>query len=206
MRSPNAVAVVNMTNFPLLIRTNVDDVDKDEATKLVYLMHASLDIIEEKVEQPTSRDNFLGVLYQCEQYKIYGLISVTKVKVLLAVSQHYNSGLTRENDIRLLLKNIHKAYIDSTAMNPFYKPNEPIKSKRFDSYLDTIFTPTPPMSPIATAQHMLTTTHISSPTDEADVSSGGDFQGANTQQAQQQPQQQQSIVSSSNSQAAIQLV
>lgn len=126
----------------------MDDIDKDEATKLIYLMHASLDIIEEKVEQPTSRDNFLGVLYQCEQYKIYGLISVTKVKVLLAVSQHYNSGLTRENDIRLLLKSIHKAYIDSTAMNPFYKPNEPIKSKRFDNFLDTIFTPTQSVSPV----------------------------------------------------------
>lgn len=103
-------------------------------------MHASLDIVDEKSEQPTSRDNFLGVLYQCEQYKIYGLMSTTKVKVLLMVSQRYNFGPPRENDVRQMLKSIHKAYIDATAMNPFYKPNEPVKSKRLYSYLDTIFT------------------------------------------------------------------
>lgn len=117
----------------------MDDVDKDEATRLIYLMHASLDIVEEKAEQPTSRDNFLGVLYQCEQFKIYGHMSTTKVKVLLMVSQRYHLGPPRENEIRQMLKNIHRAYIDATAMNPFYKPNESVKSKKLDSYLDTIF-------------------------------------------------------------------
>lgn len=140
MLSPIAIAIVNADNCPLLIRTNLDDIDKEEATKLIYIMHASLDIVEEKTEQPTSRDNFLGVLYQCEQYKIYGSISTTKVKVLLMISQRYNFGPTRENDVKQMLKGIHRAYIDATAMNPFYKLNEPVKSKRLDRYLDTIFT------------------------------------------------------------------
>lgn len=124
------------------MRTCIDQnaENQEEAIKLVYLMHASLDIVQEKAEQQTSRDNFLGVLYQCEQYKIYGSMSTTKVKILLMISQRYNVGPPRENDIRLILKNIHKAYIDATAMNPFYKPNQPVKSKRLDSYLDTIFT------------------------------------------------------------------
>lgn len=134
-----AVAIVNTANCPLLIRTSYDEVDKDKETNLIYLMHASLDIVQEKTEQPTSRDNFLGVLYQCEQYKIYGLLSTTKVKILLMLNQRYCYGQPRENDIRQTLKNIHKAYIDATAMNPFYKPSEPIKSKRLNSYLDTIF-------------------------------------------------------------------
>lgn len=140
MSSPSAIAILNSSNCPLLIRTSLDGIDKEEATKLIYLMHISLDIVQEKAEQPTSRDNFLGVLYQCEQYKIYGLMSTTKVKILLMINQRYNQNQPRENDIRLMLKNIHKAYIDATAMNPFYKSNEPVKSKRLDSYLDTIFT------------------------------------------------------------------
>lgn len=139
MFSPLALAIVNTANRPLLIRTTYDNVDEDEAIRLVYLMHASLDIVDEKIEQPTSRDNYLGVLYQCEQFKIFGLMSTTKVKILLMISQRYNFGQPRENDIRLMLKNIHKAYVDATAMNPFYKPNEPVKSKRLDTYLDTIF-------------------------------------------------------------------
>lgn len=140
MFTPSAIAIVNMANCPLLIRTSLDDVDKEEATKLIYLMHASLDIVEEKSEQPTSRDNFLGILYQCEQYKIYGLMSTTKVKILLMLSLKMSFGFVpRETDIRQMLKNIHRAYIDSTAMNPFYKPNEPVKSKRLDAFLETIF-------------------------------------------------------------------
>lgn len=140
MSCPSAIAILNTANCPLLLRTSLDGIDKEEATKLIYLMHASLDIVQEKAEQPTSRDNFLGVLYQCEQYKIYGLMSTTKVKILLMISQRYNQNQPRENDIRFMLKSIHKAYVDATAMNPFYKPNEPVKSKRLDSYLDTIFT------------------------------------------------------------------
>lgn len=140
---PTAIAIVNTTNSPLLIRTCLDDVDKEEATKLIYLLHASLDIVEEK---PTSRENFLGLLYQCEKYRIYGLMSTTKVKVLLMVSHRYNYNPPRENDIRLMLKDIHKKYVDATAMNPFYNPNEPVKSKRLDRFLDSLFTS---ISPVA---------------------------------------------------------
>lgn len=140
MFAPSAIAIVNTANQPLLLRTSFDGIDKEQATKLMYLLHASLDIVQEKAEQPTSRDNFLGTLYQCEDYKIFGLMSTTKVKILLMISQRYNYVPPRENDIRQMLKNIHKAFIDATAMNPFYKPNEVVKSKRLDAFLDTIFT------------------------------------------------------------------
>jgi len=66
-------------------------------------------------------------------------MSTTKVKILLMIGQRYSYETPRENDIRLMLKNIHRAYIDATAMNPFYKMNEPIKSKSLNKYLDTIF-------------------------------------------------------------------
>lgn len=137
MFPPTAIAIVNTSNCPLLVRTSLDDINKEEATKLIYLLHASLDIVEER---PTSRENFLGLLYQCEKYRIYGLISTTKVKVLLMVSHRYNYNQPRENDIRLMLKDIHRKYVDATAMNPFYNPNEPVRSKRLDSFLDSLFT------------------------------------------------------------------
>lgn len=136
MFPPTAIAIINTSNCPLLIRTCLDDVDKKEATKLIYLLHASLDIVEEK---PTSRENFLGLLYQCEKYKIYGLMSTTKVKVLLMLNHRYNQNQPRENDIRLMLKDIHRKYVDATAMNPFYSPNEPVRSKRLDTFVDGLF-------------------------------------------------------------------
>lgn len=140
---PTAVAIVNTANCPLLIKTSYDNIDQNEATNLIYLLHASLDIVQEKAEQPTFRDNFLGVLYQCERYKIYGLMSTTKVKVLLIISQQYNNAPARESDISVLLKNIHKAFVDATAMNPFYKLNELVNSKRLDCYLESVFAANP---------------------------------------------------------------
>lgn len=167
---PGAIAIVNSANCPLLIKTSLDDIDREAAIKLIYLLHASLDIVEEKSEQPTSRDNFLGVLYQCEQYKIYGLMSTTKIKILLMLSNKMNYGLLpRENDIKQMLKNIHKVYVDATAMNPFYKPNEPIRSKRLDSYLETIFNPT-----VSTAT-TTTTTNVSMHTVNAPLGQASDF-------------------------------
>lgn len=145
MFSPSAIAIVNNSNCPLLIRTLLDNIDGNEASKLTYLLHVSLDIVDEKVAQPTSRDNFLGILYQCEQFKIYGYITTTKIKIISLISQRLITP--RENDIRQLLKNIQKIYIEATAMNPFYELNKPVKSKRLDNYLSTILNPTPSPNP-----------------------------------------------------------
>lgn len=131
-----AVAIVNSTNCPLLTKTCYDATNKEEATKLIYLLHASLDIVQEKADQPQVRDCFLGILYQSEQFKIYGHLSVTKVKVLILFN---NISMLKENDIRQTLKSIHKQFVDVTSMNPFYKPNETIKSKKLSVFLDSIF-------------------------------------------------------------------
>lgn len=130
--SISAIAIVSASNCPLLVRTYLDDKDEEEATKLIYLLHASLDIVQEKSDQPQSRDCFLGVIYQCEKYKIYGLMSTTKIKVLLMVTNKANQPV-RESEARSMLKSIHTSYIESTAMNPFYQPDQPVKSKRLDA-------------------------------------------------------------------------
>lgn len=125
------------------MKTHADELDEDEASRLNYLLHLSLDSVDEKVTQQTSKDNFLGNLYQCEQFKIYGLITTTKIKILCIIDQ---KTIPRENDIRQMLKSIQKAYIEATAMNPFYKPSTPVQSKRLDDYLKVILTtPADPM-------------------------------------------------------------
>lgn len=140
MLAPLAVAIVSSSNCPLFIRTCYDTTNKDEATKLVYLLHASLDIVHERAEEPQVRECFLGVLYLGEQFKIFGHLSVTKVKVLILFN---NLISLKENEVRVMLKSIHKQYVDVTSMNPFYKPNEIIKSKKLNEFLASIFTSEP---------------------------------------------------------------
>lgn len=59
-----ALAIVNRDNHPLLIRTRSDFVQdaasEAERLKLVYLLHSSLDIIEEKQNLTQHRDAYLG--------------------------------------------------------------------------------------------------------------------------------------------------
>lgn len=62
-----ALAVVNRDNIPLLIRTRADilgelahETDRNESMKLVYLLHSSLDIIEERQNLAQTREAYLG--------------------------------------------------------------------------------------------------------------------------------------------------
>lgn len=159
-KSPSAIAIVSPSNCLLLIKTCHDqDGNVEEATKLTYLLHACLDIVEEKAEnhqqqhqqqthlQPHQQQQqqmpqqlqvnecFLGVLYQSEQHKIFGHLSVTKVKILILFD---TLSQIKETEVRQTLKSIHKEYVDVTAMNPFYKHNDSIKSKKLHSYLNSI--------------------------------------------------------------------
>lgn len=62
-----ALAIVNKDNVPVLVRTRADvlgdlasEADRADATKLVYLLHSSLDIIDEKQNQSQTREAYLG--------------------------------------------------------------------------------------------------------------------------------------------------
>ena len=73
--SVSAVAIVGKDNCPLMIRTRHDydtvnlgsaashdhTLDEENARmKLIYLLHASLDVIDEKQHQLQSREPYLG--------------------------------------------------------------------------------------------------------------------------------------------------
>ncbi|MCO5548176.1 hypothetical protein L7F22_001634 [Adiantum nelumboides] len=82
------VAVVGQQNNPLFIQSFTDG---DDELKFHYIVHCSLDVIEEKVTNPkktgtTMNETFLGLLYPTEDYKVYGYLTNTKVKFLLVTT------------------------------------------------------------------------------------------------------------------------
>ena len=112
-----AIAIINNSNTPVLVRTKDQD-----SLGLLFKLHSSLDVVDEK---QTIREPFLGILSQSDNYKIYGLCSVTQTKVLLMV----NNNMVRDNEARSILRTIHNTYVDVTTNNPFYTYGQPVTSK-----------------------------------------------------------------------------
>ncbi|KAA0202198.1 hypothetical protein HAZT_HAZT006512 [Hyalella azteca] len=98
---------------------------------LQFLSHTALDIIQEKVSPanraPTdSRELYLGLLYASEEYKIFGYMTNTKIKLVI-ITDASNTTL-RDNEIRMMFRRLHNAYT-SAVCNPFYSPGDPLISK-----------------------------------------------------------------------------
>ncbi|PON45073.1 Trafficking protein particle complex subunit [Parasponia andersonii] len=82
------VAVVGHQNNPLYIQSFTD---ADDALKLHHIVHCSLDVVDERVNNPkktgpTLNETFLGLLYPTENYKVYGYLTNTKVKFILVTT------------------------------------------------------------------------------------------------------------------------
>jgi hypothetical protein len=82
------VAIVGLQNNPLYIQSFTDG---DDALKLHYIVHCSLDVIDERVNNPkkigsTLNETYLGLLYPSENYKVYGYLTNTKVKFILVTT------------------------------------------------------------------------------------------------------------------------
>ncbi|CAF1146279.1 unnamed protein product [Adineta steineri] len=114
-----------------------------EELKFLFLIHASIDILDDKVNQLTkpggdrdTKDFYLGLLYPVEEYKIYGYVSPTRVKFIL-IFEHSTSSSLKDSDIKLLFQRLHQAYIDCVS-NPFYEPNTQLKSKRFEQVVTSL--------------------------------------------------------------------
>ncbi|RWS03563.1 trafficking protein particle complex subunit 2-like protein [Dinothrombium tinctorium] len=136
-----AIAIINSENVPIYIKTKHDfceNSEDEEKINLLYILHSSLDIVEERQNQLQNRDAYLGLLNQCENYKIYGLLSTTKSKILLMVSMNSNTIL-RDTEARTILKQIHSTYVDVTTNNPFYCRGDEIVSKKLESVVKNAF-------------------------------------------------------------------
>jgi len=98
-----AVAVIGRNNNPLYLKTHGSDGSQKQFFH--FVVHASLDVIEEKVKRRAKTDKaekYLGLLYPTEDYKIYGYHTNTQVKMILVVTE---SAAIKDVDVKLFLKN-----------------------------------------------------------------------------------------------------
>ncbi|GFY89800.1 SNARE-like superfamily protein [Actinidia rufa] len=99
------VAVVGHQNNPVYIQSFTE---ADDALKLHHIVHCSLDVVDERVNNPkksgpTLNETFLGLLYPTENYKV----------------------------------RFHSAYVDAVS-NPFHVPGKKITSRTFAERVSNI--------------------------------------------------------------------
>ncbi len=138
------IAILDRNSTPLKLKTN--DVSKEVVFH--YIVHTSLDVIEEKCLSSTSpsavktsdppRDLYLGILYSTEQYKVFGYVTNTSVKFIIIV-EATNTNI-RDNEIRQMFRKLHAGY-SNMLFNPFYLPGQPIESKKFDAVVKSLLLP-----------------------------------------------------------------
>ncbi|KAF9676180.1 hypothetical protein SADUNF_Sadunf09G0111500 [Salix dunnii] len=136
------VAVVGHQNNPLYIQSFTE---ADDALKLHHIVHCSLDVVDERVNNPkksglTLNETFLGLLYPTENYKVYGYLTNTKVKFILVTTDLD----VRDADVRNLrygiakfFRRFHAAYVDAVS-NPFHVPGKRITSRTFAERVSNI--------------------------------------------------------------------
>eukprot|EP00051_Salpingoeca_urceolata_P027067 m.479907 g.479907 ORF g.479907 m.479907 type:complete len:133 (-) comp21629_c0_seq1:37-435(-) len=125
------VAVVGKQNNPLYIHST-----DDPHLQFHYLVHSSLDVIEEKIGKATTdaRDPYLGLLYPTEDFHIYGYCTNTKTKLVIILDEP-----VQQPELKALFLRIHDAYT-AVMCNAFYEPGTPITSKAFDKTIKSLAT------------------------------------------------------------------
>ncbi|KAF3490039.1 hypothetical protein F2Q69_00058064 [Brassica cretica] len=131
------VAVVGHQNNPLYIQSFTE---AEDALKLHHIVHCSLDVIDERVNNPsksgtTLNEAFLGLLYPALNYKVYGYLTNTKVKFIMVTSDLD----VRDTDVRSFFRKFHAAYADAVS-NPFHVPGKKITSRTFSESVTNIVT------------------------------------------------------------------
>ncbi|KAK7856517.1 trafficking protein particle complex subunit 2-like protein [Quercus suber] len=120
------VAVVGHQNNPLYIQSFTE---ADDALKLHHIVHCSLDVVDERVNNPKNLDQLsmrhFWVFFIPLKITKYGYLTNTKVKFIL---------VTTDLDF---FRRFHAAYVDAVS-NPFHVPGKKITSKTFAERVSTI--------------------------------------------------------------------
>ncbi|EAL61148.1 hypothetical protein ACTFIW_007027 [Dictyostelium discoideum] len=129
MKKIVCVAIVGKGNNPLFIQDFSSSITDENKLKLHYIVHCSLDIIEDKPgsNKKLPSDMYLGLLYPTEDYKVYGYLTNTKIKFIIVV---LDTSDIKDSDLKLFFKRLQTLFINTTS-NPFYKPNSKVESKKF---------------------------------------------------------------------------
>nr|CAB3454092.1 unnamed protein product [Digitaria exilis] len=140
------VAVVGHQNNPLYLQSFTE---ADDALKLHHIVHCSLDVIDERVNNPkrsapTLNETFLGLLYPTENYKVYGYLTNTKVKFIMVTTDldvkdtdARNNTSSYSSPFAQFFRKFHAAYVDAVS-NPFHVPGKKIASRSFGVRVSTI--------------------------------------------------------------------
>ncbi|KIJ56866.1 hypothetical protein M422DRAFT_198129 [Sphaerobolus stellatus SS14] len=119
----NAAAFTSPQNHPILVRNFTQNSQDD--LKYHYVAHTSLDVIDERLAAATKQHEcYLGLLYSMEDLAVYGYVTPTKVKIVVALA--LSDIVVRDADVVLIFKALHSAYRHAVA-NPFLKlfaPND----------------------------------------------------------------------------------
>jgi len=127
-----AVAVIGKQNNPLFLQHFTD---ADEL-KFHYIVHTSLDIVEERASRgSTADDMFLGLLCPIEDYRVYGFITNTQVKLIVVLEEV--AVAVREAEVKIFMERFHRLYVD-TMSNPFVEIGAKITSKQFKAGLQQL--------------------------------------------------------------------
>ncbi|CAL9197741.1 unnamed protein product [Musa hybrid cultivar] len=115
-------------NNPLYLQSFTE---ADDALKLHHIVHCSLDVIDERVNNPkrsvlTLNETFLGLLFPTESYKVFGYLTNTKVKFIMVTTDLD----VKDADVRSFFRRFHAAYVDAVS-NPFHVPGKKIASRIF---------------------------------------------------------------------------
>jgi len=112
----NAIALVSALNHPIIVRS----FSLSDHLKYNYVAHTSLDVIEELALGPKFMDCYLGHLYSLEDVAVYGYVTPTRIKIILALE--LADAVVRDADVVAIFKAVHSAYHESMS-NPFLRLN-----------------------------------------------------------------------------------
>ncbi|ONM23209.1 SNARE-like superfamily protein [Zea mays] len=137
------VVVVRHQNNPLYLHSFTE---ADDALKLHHIVHCSLDVIDERVNNSkrTLNETFLGLLYPTENYRVYGYLTNTKVKFIMVTTDlnakdadARNSTGSCSSPFPQFFRKFHAAYVDAVS-NPFHVPGKKVASRSFGARVSTI--------------------------------------------------------------------
>ncbi|CAM9107082.1 unnamed protein product [Ectocarpus fasciculatus] len=137
------IAIIGRQNEPLFLRTYTDaegEEEEDANLRLHNIVHSSLDVVgERKVGRKgsagaadVSTDMFLGHLCPIDEYRVYGYMTSTRLK-LLAVLEDVND--IREPELKRVFSTVHNFYVNYLR-NPFSPLAKPVDSAKFRLSVD----------------------------------------------------------------------
>mmetsp|Transcript_20635 Transcript_20635/g.30320 ORF Transcript_20635/g.30320 Transcript_20635/m.30320 type:complete len:145 (+) Transcript_20635:101-535(+) len=129
-RSASAVAlsIVTREGKPVYLKSFEP---KDEI-KYHFIIHAALDYFDEK--QAQEKSSYLGNIAYIEDYRLYGYIANSGIKIILCTDDGKPIG---SGDRKAFFDGVQQAYIDYAA-NPFVRENTAIVSKTFDARIERL--------------------------------------------------------------------